>query len=59
MIKLGLRGGAAIESPLRAVVDELLAMLVEVIAAYHEAGDLELVENLESRRRELAGSGRR
>jgi len=54
MIKLGLRGGAGIDSPLRTVVDELLAMLVEVIAAYHEAGDLGLVENLESRRRELA-----
>jgi|KBSSwiStaDraftv2_1062776.scaffolds.fasta_scaffold312449_2 diguanylate cyclase (GGDEF)-like protein len=54
MIKLGLRSGAANESPLRAVVDELLALLVDVISAYHEAGDLEIVEGLESRRRELA-----
>jgi diguanylate cyclase (GGDEF)-like protein len=54
MIKLGLRSGAAIESPLRAVVDELLALLVHVIAAYRDAGDVELVEGLESRRRELA-----
>ena len=54
MIKLGLRSGAAIDSPLRAVVDELLALLVEVISAYRESGDLELIEGLESRRRELA-----
>lgn len=54
MIKLGLRSGATIDSPLRAVVDELLALLVDVISAYREAGDLELVEGLEARRRELA-----
>jgi diguanylate cyclase (GGDEF)-like protein len=54
MIKLGLRSGAAIDAPLRAVVDELLALLVEVISAYRESGDLELIEGLESRRRELA-----
>jgi diguanylate cyclase (GGDEF)-like protein len=54
MIKLGLRGGAAADSALRTVVDELLSLLVELISAYHEAGDLELVETLESHRRELA-----
>jgi diguanylate cyclase len=54
MIKLGLRGGAATESPLRTVVDELLELLVDLISAYHEAGDLEIVEGLETRRRELA-----
>ena len=47
MIKLGLRGGAAADSALRIVVDELLSLLVELISAYHEAGDLELVETLE------------
>jgi diguanylate cyclase (GGDEF)-like protein len=56
MIKLGLRGGAAADSALRVVVDELLVLLVELISAYNEAGDIELVEALESHRRELASA---
>jgi diguanylate cyclase (GGDEF)-like protein len=54
MIKLGLRSGTVADSALRTVVDALLSLLVELISAYHEAGDLELVEILESHRRELA-----
>ena len=56
MIKLGLRGsgGAVADSALRTIVDEVVLHLVELIAAHHEAGDLELVEQLESHRRELA-----
>jgi diguanylate cyclase (GGDEF)-like protein len=57
MIKLGLRSGAVADSALRTVVDELLALLVELISAYHEAGDLELVETLEAHRRELSEAG--
>jgi diguanylate cyclase (GGDEF)-like protein len=53
MIKLGLRAGVA-DSTLRTVVDELLSLLVELMSAYHDAGDLELMEALESRRRDLA-----
>jgi diguanylate cyclase len=58
MIKLGLRGsgGAVADPALRTIVDELVLHLVELIAAHHEAGDLELVEQLESHRRQLAGA---
>jgi diguanylate cyclase (GGDEF)-like protein len=54
MIKLGLRGGSATESSLRSVVDELLALLVDLIAAYQDSGDLELMAVLEDQRRQLA-----
>jgi len=54
MIRLGLRGGSGTDTALRSVVDELLSMLVELISAYHEAGDLELVALLEGQRSELA-----
>jgi diguanylate cyclase (GGDEF)-like protein len=54
MIKLGLRGGAAVESALRTVVDELLTLLVDLASAYHQAGDHDLAESLESHRRQLA-----
>ena len=53
MIKLGLRAGVA-DSALRTVVDELLSLLVELMSAYRDAGDLELMDALESRRRDLA-----
>ena len=49
MIKLGLRGRTEVESALRVVVDELLALLVELAAAYHEAGEADRAESLESR----------
>ena len=54
MIKLGLSGRAEVESALRVVVDELLVLLVELAAAYHEAGEADLAESLESHRRLLA-----
>jgi diguanylate cyclase len=54
MIRLGLRTDAAADSAFRTVVDELLSLLVQLISAYREAGDLELVDTLESYRRELA-----
>src|SRR5262245_35632948 len=55
MIKLGLRGsGTAAGSALRPIVDELVMHLVELMSAYYEAGDLALVEQLESHRRQLA-----
>ena len=53
MIKLGLRAGVA-DSALRTVVDELLSLLVELMSAYRDAGDLELMDALESRRGDLA-----
>jgi diguanylate cyclase (GGDEF)-like protein len=53
MIELGLRTGVA-DSALRTVVDELLSLLVELMSAYHDAGDIELMDALESRRRDLA-----
>ena len=52
MIKLGLRAVSR-DSALRTVVDELLSLLVELMSAYRDAGDLELVDTLESHRREL------
>ena len=54
MIRLGLRARGEADSAFRTVVDELLSLLVQLIAAYREAGDLELVDSLEARRRELA-----
>jgi diguanylate cyclase (GGDEF)-like protein len=54
MIRLGLRGGAQVESALRIVVDELLSLLVDLASAYHEAGDPALAESLELHRRQLA-----
>jgi diguanylate cyclase len=54
MIKLGLRGVAAGESALALLVDELLALLVELASAYHEAGEPDVAESLESHRRQLA-----
>ena len=54
MIKLGLRGHAAADPALRTIVDELVLHLVELMAAYYEAGDLALVEQLDSQRRQLA-----
>jgi hypothetical protein len=56
MIKLGLRGSAVADPALRDVVDELLSLLVELVSASHEAGDLELVEALDSHRRALAAA---
>jgi diguanylate cyclase (GGDEF)-like protein len=53
MIKLGLRGGAAVESALRTVVDQLLTLLVDLASAYHQAGDHDLAESLESHRCQL------
>jgi diguanylate cyclase (GGDEF)-like protein len=54
MIQLGLRGATGGESALALVVDELLALLVELASAYHEAGEHDLAESLESHRRQLA-----
>ena len=54
MIKLGLRGSAEVESALRVAVDELLSLLVDLAAAYHEAGEPDLAESLDSHRRQLA-----
>lgn len=56
MIKLGLRGSAVADPALREVVDELLSLLVELVSASHEAGDLELVDALDLHRRELAAA---
>ena len=54
MIKLGLRSGSAAESALGFVVDELLALLVDLASAYHEAGEPDLAESLEGHRRRLS-----
>ena len=54
MIKLGLRGRTEVESALRVVVDELLALLVELASAYHETAEPDLAESLESHRSLLA-----
>jgi diguanylate cyclase (GGDEF)-like protein len=54
IIRLGLRGGSQVESALRAVVDELLSLLVDLASAYREAGEPDLAERLEVHRRQLA-----
>jgi len=57
MIRLGLRGDdsdAAADSALRPFADELLALLIDLLAAYRESGDAELLATLEDHRRELA-----
>jgi diguanylate cyclase len=56
MIKLGLRGDAdaAVESALRPFADEVLALLIELLEAYKESGDTELLATLDDHRREMA-----
>ena len=55
MIKLGLRD-AAVDAALRPFADEVLALLIELLAAYKESGDAELLATLDDHRRELAAA---
>jgi diguanylate cyclase (GGDEF)-like protein len=55
MIKLGLRE-AAVDAALRPFADEVLALLIELLAAYKESGDAELLATLDDHRRELAAA---
>jgi diguanylate cyclase len=53
MIKLGLRE-AAIDAALRPFADEVLALLIELIAIYRESDDAAMLATLDDHRRELA-----
>ena len=53
MIKLGIRE-AAIDGSLRPFADEVLALLIELIAIYRESGDAAILAALDDHRRELA-----
>ena len=55
MIKLGIRE-AAVDAALRPFADEVLALLIELLAAYKESGDAELLATLDDHRRELAAA---
>jgi diguanylate cyclase (GGDEF)-like protein len=55
MIKLGLRD-AAVDAALRPFADEVLALLIELLAALKESGDAELLATLDDHRRELAAA---
>ena len=53
MIKLDIRE-AVVDAALRPFADEVLALLIELLAAYRESGDAELLATLDDHRRELA-----
>jgi diguanylate cyclase (GGDEF)-like protein len=55
MIKLGLRE-AAVDAALRPFADDVLALLIELLAAYKESSDAELLATLDDHRRELAAA---